>query len=255
MSYGDGKDLYYTAVATASFAALLIRRTWATYVVLMIGLMVSDPGRMSSSAKNWRTTDHGGLTSELTALEGQLKELQATLSGPGVKWEGAAREQFDQAYNDFTQSLATLKSTRNATGEAVDQSAKLYNVGARICVAIAGYMSLHAMALLVLRHSVYGNFVAHALDLKVSRVAVSSVKKVLLKHGIAVGLLTTLLYQAVQLSEASGKAFPTMKGIPNQLTNLKSGAMPEFSSSALDYDVEGGTLTPKLDTKGGLGGL
>ncbi|MGW4472541.1 WXG100 family type VII secretion target [Nonomuraea sp. NPDC004354] len=252
MSYGEGKGLYYAAAATASGAALLIRRPWAYYVVLMIGLMVSDPGRMSSSAKNWRTTDHGGLTSELTALEGQLKELQAALSGPGVKWEGAAREQFDQAYNDFTQSLATLKSTRNATGEAVDQSAKLYYYGAITFMGIASFMMMYALAMIAIQR--YVPF-AYALDLKVGKVAVEAGKKVLLKHGIAVGLLTTLLYQAVQQSEASGKAFPTMKGIPNQLTNLKSGAMPEFSSSALDYDVAGGTLTPKLDTKGGLGGL
>ncbi|MER6511347.1 WXG100 family type VII secretion target [Nonomuraea sp. NPDC001636] len=252
MSYDEGKGLYYKAFFTASGAAVLIRRPWAFYIVAMIGLMISDPGRMSGSSKTWRTTDNGGTTSELAALEEQLKQLQATVTGTGTTWEGTAREQFDKAYADFTKSLATLRSTRNATGEAVDQSAKLYHVGALTCVCVAGYLALYAMTLLALRHSVYGNFIAYALDLKVSRTTTTSMKKVLIKHGIAVTVLGTLFYQAVQQSEASGKMFPTMKGIPNELDTLKSGDMPEFSTAALEYSVESHSLMPKQDTQAGL---
>ncbi|MFF0866754.1 WXG100 family type VII secretion target [Nonomuraea sp. NPDC003560] len=252
MSYEEGKGLYYKAAATASAAALLIRRPWAFYIVAMIGLMISDPGRMSGSSKTWRTTDNGGTTSELAALEEQLKQLQATVTGTGTTWEGTAREKFDEAYAEFTKSLATLRSTRNATGEAVDQSAKLYHVGALTCVCVAGYLALYAMTLLALRHSVYGNFIAYALDLKVSRTTTTSMKKVLIKHGIAVTILGTLFYQAVQVSESSGKMFPTMKGIPNELDTLKSGDLPEFSNTALEYSVESHSLMPKLDTQGGL---
>ncbi|MFI7416759.1 WXG100 family type VII secretion target [Nonomuraea sp. NPDC049684] len=252
MSYEEGKGLYYKALATASGAAVLIRRPWAFYIVAMIGLMISDPGRMSGSSKTWRTTDNGGTTSELAALEEQLKQLQATVTGTGTTWEGTAREKFDEAYAEFTKSLATLRSTRNATGEAVDQSAKLYHVGALTCVCVAGYLALYAMTLLALRHSVYGNFIAYALDLKVSRTTTTSMKKVLIKHGIAVTVLGTLFYQAVQQSEASGKLFPTMKGIPNELDTLKSGDMPEFSNAALEYSVESHSLIPKQDKQGGL---
>ncbi|MEU5864453.1 WXG100 family type VII secretion target [Nonomuraea sp. NPDC047529] len=252
MSYEADKGLYWKAAATASGAALLIRRPWAYYIVLMIGLMVSDPGQMSASSKTWRTTDNGGTTSELDALEAQLKELRATLTGSGATWEGTAREQFDKAYDDFTKSLNTLRSTRNSAGEAVDQTAKLYHVGALTCVCVAGYLVLYAMTLLVLRHSVYGNFIAHALDLKVSRTTTTSMKKVLIKHGIAVTVLGTLFYQAVQQSEASGKLFPTMKGIPNELDTLKSGDLPEFSTAALEYSVETHSLMPKQDTQAGF---
>ncbi|GGT04899.1 WXG100 family type VII secretion target [Nonomuraea spiralis] len=249
MSYESGKGLYYKAAATASGAAVLIRRPWAFYIVSMIGIMISDPGRMSGSSKTWRTTDNGGTTSELAALEEQLKQLQATVTGTGTTWEGTAREKFDEAYAEFTKSLATLRSTRNATGEAVDQSAKLYYIGGLTFVSIAGMMLTYALAMLAVKR--YVPF-AYVLDLKVGKAAVSAGRKVLIKHGIAVTLLGTLFYQAVQMSESSGKAFPTMKGIPNELDTLKSGDLPEFSNTALEYSVESHSLMPKLDTQGGL---
>ncbi|MFI7469634.1 WXG100 family type VII secretion target [Nonomuraea sp. NPDC049646] len=249
MSYEEGKGLYYKALATASGAAVLIRRPWAFYIVAMIGLMISDPGRMSGSSKTWRTTDNGGTTSELAALEEQLKQLQATVTGTGTTWEGTAREKFDEAYADFTKSLATLRSTRNATGEAVDQSAKLYHVGALTFMSIAGMMLTYALAVLAVQR--YVDF-AYVLDFKVGKAAVSAGRKVLIKHGIAVTVLGTLFYQAVQQSEASGKLFPTMKGIPNELDTLKSGDMPEFSNAALEYSVESHSLIPKQDKQGGL---
>ncbi|MEU1387759.1 MULTISPECIES: WXG100 family type VII secretion target [unclassified Nonomuraea] len=255
MSYEDGKTLYSVALVEATIGAGLIMRPWAFYVELMIGVLISDPGRMSESSKNWRTTDNGGMTSELIAVEGQLKELRTTLTGSGATWEGTARERFDKAYDDFTTSLATLKSTRNATGEAVDQAARLYYMGAKVCVAIASAMVLIGMALAYIRsHPLTGAFGQKITD-TFGKAATTSMKKLLIRHGIAVTVLGTLFYQAVQMSESSGKAFPTMKAIPNELTKLKSGNMPEFNGTALDYDESNHALVPKPDPTGGLGGL
>ncbi|MEV4395655.1 WXG100 family type VII secretion target [Nonomuraea sp. NPDC049607] len=252
MSYEEGKGLYITAVGIASGATVLIRRPWAFYIVAMIGLMTSDPGRMSGSSKTWRTTDNGGTTSELAALEEQLKQLQATVTGTGTTWEGTAREKFDEAYADFTKSLATLRSTRNATGEAVDQSAKLYYAGAITCVGVASLMMAVAWTLFYVRRNVFTSPLGEVIQIRLARTAVGSVRKVLIKHGIAVTVLGTLFYQAVQQSEASGKLFPTMKGIPNELDTLKSGDLPEFSTAALEYSVETHSLVPKQDTQAGL---
>ena len=255
MSHENGKALYYVAAATSATGALMIRRPWAYYVTLMIGLMISDPGQMSESAKAWRTTDNGGSTSELIALRGELSTLRNTLKEEG-KWEGEAFERFDAAYQDFNKSLKMLETTRNSTGEAVDQSAKLFFGGAVVCNVIADFMFLYGVALMLLRYNVYGNFIAQALDIQVSKVAVQSVKKVLIRHGIAVGVLSTVMYQAMQMAETSGKLFPTMKSLPTELSNLKSGGMAEFTNSGLEYDEQAGSLTPKVDdslSKGILG--
>jgi uncharacterized protein YukE len=243
MSYEAGTGLYKAAAASATAAALLIRRPWAYYVVLMIGLMVSDPGQMSRSAKTWRTTDTGGTTDELTTLGNELAALRDSL---GEHWEGEAFEHFKAAYEDFTTSIESLETTRNSTGEAVDQSAKLYYWGAVAFTVIAKCMLIYGLTLMFLRRNAYGNFIAYALDLKVSRTVVKEGKNVLLKHGIALGIITGLMYQAIKSSETNG-AFPMMKAIPTELSALKSGGQPEFSGATVRYDVKSGQLLPPMD--------
>ncbi|MFC4120088.1 WXG100 family type VII secretion target [Nonomuraea zeae] len=249
MDFTEGKGLYMTAFTTASAAALVIRRPWANYVILTIGIMISDPGRMSSSADTWRTIDRGGMTSELDALGNELTTLKTTLAD---QWEGAAFEKFTEAYNEFTKSLDTLKSTRNNAGEAIDQSAKLYYWGARICGLIAGLMAAYATLLVAFRFS--APFVSQVVDFKLGKIAVEATRKVALKHGIALGVLAGLMYTAITQSEASGKAFPMMQAIPTEISALKSGAMPEFTNVGVDYDIPSGQLLPsQSDLTGGLG--
>ncbi|GAA3615728.1 hypothetical protein GCM10022419_121260 [Nonomuraea rosea] len=249
--YGGSKGLYIKAAATATAAASLIGQAWAFYVAAMIGTMISDPGRMSKSAETWRTVDQGGLTYELTGIQNDLAVLKTSLQQQ-AKWDGAAFEQFEETWNEFNKSLKTLESTRNSTGEAVDQSAKLYHWGAVACMAIGGLMMAIALVLLMVRGKMPFSWIVSS---KIGNVTLEMLKKFLLKHGIAVGTLTTIMYLAVKKSEDSGKLFPGTKPIPSELSRMASGAMPEFTNVTLDYTVGTPGLTLKPDSNGGISQL
>ncbi|MFI9550152.1 WXG100 family type VII secretion target [Nonomuraea endophytica] len=252
MSYENGKDLYSMAFITASGAALLIAQPWAFYVASMIGVMVSNPGQMADSARTWRTTDNGGTTSELNSLKTELGAMKTEL---GDKWEGAAFEQFVQAYDGYVKSLETLESTRNATGEALDQSAKLYYVGAFICLSVASLMTVVGLWVGCTRGNPFTAAMARVLLKKIQAIATPAVRKVLLKHGIALAVIGYLFKEAVRSSEAAGKIFPMVNGIPNEFTTLKSGNMPAFTRVGIDYEQQSGTLIPKMEDPTGKGGL
>ncbi|TYB64387.1 hypothetical protein FXF51_21995 [Nonomuraea sp. PA05] len=247
MSHENGEALYWTAFGMASFAAtVLIRRPWAFYIVAMIGVMISSPGRMSDSAKSWRTTENGGTASELADLQKMLEELKATLQDKEkATWEGAAFEQFQVAYDAFTKSIESLKSTRDTTGEAVDQSAKLYHAGAYACMGIASFLMAIGVTLEVLRRNLLTAAFAQKLSEKLGRAAAKAGKNLLVKHGMALTVFVGLLYMVTQQSETAGKLFPTLTAIPTELDVLKSGGVPEFGDSAsLVYDETSGKLTP-----------
>jgi uncharacterized protein YukE len=249
--YVESKSLYVKAAATAGAAAFLIGQPWAFYVAAMIGTMVSDPGRMSKSADTWRTFDQGGSTYELAMLQTDLAVLKASLQQQ-AKWDGAAFEQFEETWNEFNKSLKTLESTRNSTGEAVDQSAKLYHGGAKACMVISGLMMAFALVLVMARGKMPFSWVVNS---KAGKVTLEMLKKMLLKHGIAVATLTTIMYLAVKKSEESGKLFPGAKPIPSELSRMASGATPEFTNVTLDYTVGTPGLTLKPDSNGGISPL
>ncbi|MFI7130791.1 WXG100 family type VII secretion target [Nonomuraea sp. NPDC050153] len=253
MSYEEGKTLYSAAAASAAIASGIILRPWAAYVTAMIGLMISDPGQMSASAKTWRTTDNGGQAYELFLLQTDLAVIKASLQNKDkAAWDGAAFDQFDQAHQKFLDSLKVLESARNSTGEAVDQSAKLYYQGARICVGIAALMMAYAIKLLICSTNPVAYFKARLDEIKTAKAAVGTGKSLLLKHGIAIGALTYLLFQVIEHTENTGQAFPTVKAIPSELSALKPGASPEFDSAALEYVEESGKLAkPQLDLQSG----
>ncbi|MFI6290916.1 WXG100 family type VII secretion target [Nonomuraea sp. NPDC050790] len=252
MSYENGTDTYYAAAGAATFAAtFLIRRPWAFYVAALIGVMISNPAQMADSGRTWRTTDNGGTTSELNALKTELDAMRTAL---GDKWQGAAFEQFVQAHDGYIKSLESLKSTRNATGEAVDQSAKLYYAGAIACASVAGLMMVLGGLLVFLRRHVFTSALGEELQKKFGRTAVKAVKNVALKLGIAGVVIALAFKEAVRMSESAGKMFPTVKGIPSEFTTLKSGNLPEFTGVALDYDKETGALVPKVEDPTGKGG-
>ncbi|GAA2207377.1 hypothetical protein GCM10009850_028350 [Nonomuraea monospora] len=245
MSQENGQTLYWVAFSMASFAATaLIRRRWAFYIVAMIGVMISDPGQMSQSARIWRTTENGGTASELADLQKRLEELKAALQEKGT-WEGGAFEQFQVAYDAFTESIESLKSTRDTTGEAVDQSAKLYHAGAIACMVIASTLMAIGVAVQVLRRNLLTISAAEKLSKWLGETAEKAGKNLLIKHGMALTLFLGLLYTVTAQSETAGKMFPTLTAIPTELDVLKSGGMPEFGDTAsLVYNEETGKLTP-----------
>ncbi|MCF6467754.1 WXG100 family type VII secretion target [Nonomuraea sp. MG754425] len=252
MSYEEGKWLYAAALGTATLAAGMIGKPWAKYVVLMIGVVISDPGRMSSSADAWRGTD-GGSPSELTQLDGELTTLKNML---GEYWSGPAFEEFTKAHEKFSESLKKLEETRNSTGEAIDQNARLYYWGAITCTAVAGAMLAIGLIMMFLRRNVYGNLIAHAFKIeeKIARTSIKAAKNVLLKLGIGVGVVAGLMYVAIQQAETTGKAFPLVKGIPTAIDSLKTGA-PEFTDATIQYDKQTGQIIPKVDVSSLPGGL
>ncbi|MGW4791866.1 WXG100 family type VII secretion target [Nonomuraea sp. NPDC004297] len=250
MSYEEGKWLYAAAFGTATLAAGMIGKPWAKYVVLMIGVVISDPGRMSSSADAWRGTD-GGSPSELTQLDGELTTLKNML---GEYWSGPAFEEFTKAHEKFSESLKKLEETRNSTGAAVDQNARLYYWGAITFTAVAGAMLALGLVMVFLRNSVYGRAVEFGLQKKLARTSIKAAKNVLLKLGIGVGVVAGLMYVAIQQAEATGKAFPLVKGIPTAIDSLKTGA-PEFTDATIQYDKQTGQIIPKVDVSSLPGGL
>ncbi|MEV0993361.1 WXG100 family type VII secretion target [Nonomuraea sp. NPDC050202] len=249
-TYENGKWLYGAAAATAGSAALIIKRPWANYVVLMIGVMTSNPGGMSSSGHTWRTLDAGGSTHELHQLQDDLAMLKAELEKQG-KWEGAARAKFDEAYDTFMESVKSLESTRNATGEAVDQSARLYYMGAKAFMVIAGGMLTFALAMLAINRYFP---LASVVDHKVGRTTVNAGRQILLKQGVTVAALGYLMHLAIQRSETTGKLFPRVSAIPTELSSLKSGGLPEFTGAGLKYDQQAGFI-PLADDAALNGGL
>lgn len=251
MSYEEGKWLYAAAFGTATLAAGMIGKPWAKYVVLMIGVVISDPGRMSSSADAWRGTD-GGTPSELTQLDGELVILKNMLA---EYWSGPAFEEFTKAHDTFSKSLKKLEETRNSTGEAIDQNARLYYWGAVLFSIIAGGMLALGIAMQIIRRHPLGRTVLGLnIDKLFAKTAIKAGKNVLLKLGIGVGVVAGLMYVAIQQAEATGKAFPLVKGIPTAIDSLKTGA-PEFTDATIQYDKQTGQIIPKVDVSSLPGGL
>lgn len=247
MSHGGAQELYVTAAAMSTSAAFMIRQPWAFYVPVVIGMLISSPEAISAAGSAWRTIDREGLTRELDDLLEDLVTLREKLKKEG-KWEGGAWEVFEQVHESFVTAAKALKDLRNDCGDAMQQAAKVYYIGASVAMSVATGML--ALGVYKTMFSVTPVTAAAAEVTAAARGAVTmkTLRKVLLKHGLVVGALATALTTIVQLSEQTGALFPGMEGIPAEMSTLKSGGgMTGFENAGLQYDKETGMLTQAMD--------
>ncbi|MCK2221289.1 WXG100 family type VII secretion target [Actinomadura sp. ATCC 31491] len=240
------KEFSMAAAFTATAAAFMIRSPWAFYVATGIGTMISDPEGMEESAKQWRTSDRGGLTDELDELDTQLAGLRTQLQEKGT-WEGESFKAFDAVHTSYKDSLKQLKEVRNSTGDGVESTAGFYKVSVYACNAIALGMMAFGIWKLVSKANPVTAAVAEGSDPVVGRTFLTAAKQVLRKQVMVAGGLTFALYSAVQASEMSGKIFPSLKAIPTEMSSLQSGKGMPFTQDGMTYDENAGSLMPKMD--------
>ncbi|MFD1542261.1 WXG100 family type VII secretion target [Nonomuraea guangzhouensis] len=247
MSYESDGALYKLAASGAAAGAVMILQPWAFYVAAALGVMVSDPGAMSRSAKAWRSLDHDGLMSELDDLDQGLDHLKKQLKSSG-KWAGAAFDTFEGIHKSFKNGVKSLKDTRNDTGQAVDVAAKAYHYGALVAVAVGSSMLILGLWKLAMRATPWTMIASEGLSAVRGSITLQAVKKLLVRHGMIIGGLSTVLYMAVQQTEMTGKLFPGLEAaIPTEMTAMKSGGMPPFSDAGMQYDEKMGGLSVKMD--------
>ncbi|WP_433512526.1 WXG100 family type VII secretion target [Nonomuraea sp. CA-143628] len=247
MSYESDVSLYKMAASMAAAGAVAILQPWAFYVAAAIGVMVSDPGAMSNSAKAWQSIDHDGLMTELDELDEGLDRLKKQLKSSG-KWEGAAFDTFEGIHKSFKNGVKSLKDTRNDTGRAVNATAKAYHEGARVAVLVGGGMYALGMYKLLSKATPWTAILAEGVSAVRGRITLQTVRSLLWKHGKVVGGLSLVLYLAIQQTETTGKLFPGLEAsIPTEMTAMKSGGMPPFSDAGMTYDEKMGGLSVKMD--------
>ncbi|MFG1941934.1 WXG100 family type VII secretion target [Nonomuraea sp. NPDC048826] len=240
------KEVYWTAAGTATAAAFMIGQPWAFYVASGIGTMISDPEGMTESAQHWRTADRNGATTELDDLTTQLASLKTQLKDQGT-WEGEAFTAFDEIHTSYTESVKQLKEIRNATGDAVDSSATFYKWGAVFCQTIALGMMALGIAKMIAKASPVSAVIAEGVAATFGKITLTAVKQVLWKQRWVAGGLGIALYTAVNMSEAAGKVFPTLKAIPTEMSMMEGGKLKPFMNDGMTYDENTGALLPKVD--------
>jgi hypothetical protein len=241
MSYESDVTLYQMAASTATAGAIAILQPWAFYVAAAIGVMVSDPGAMSKSAKAWMDLDL------LEELDAGLDHLKKQLKSSG-KWEGGAFDTFEGVHTSFKNGVNSLKDTRKDTGQAVDVAAKAYHYGALVAVAIGASMFALGLYKLVSKATPWTAILAEGVSAARGRITLQMVKSLLWKHGKVVGGLSLVLYLAIQQTETTGKLFPGLEAaIPTEMSAMKSGGMPPFSDAGMQYDEKMGGLSVKMD--------
>jgi hypothetical protein len=245
--YESDATLYKVAAVTAAAASVMIMRPWAFYVTAMIGTMVSNPGGMAQSAKNWKSLDHQGLMGELDELDAGLVQLKKQLKEAG-KWEGTAADTFEGIHKSFMDAIKSLKETRNNTGDAVGTAAEVYHYGAIVCTVVAGSMFILGVYLMASRGTPLTAVFAEGISSIRGAMTMQAVKKVLMKHLMVAGALGGVLYMTIQQTEMTGKLFPGLEAsIPTEMSDLQSGGMPPFSDAGMTYDEKMGGLTVKMD--------
>ena len=241
MSYETDASLYKLAASSASAAAIMILQPWAFYVAAAIGVLVSDPGGMSKSAKAWQNLDL------LDDLEAGLDHLKQQLKSSG-KWSGAAFDTFEGIHKSFKNGVKSLKDTRNDTGKAVDAVAEAYHYGALVAVVIGGSMFALGLYKLISKATPWTAIIAEGVSAARGRITLQAVRTLLWKHGKVVGGLSLVLYMVMKQTEMTGKLFPGLEAaIPTEMTAMKSGGMPPFSDAGMKYDEKMGGLTVKMD--------
>ncbi|GGK50549.1 hypothetical protein Ppa06_09060 [Planomonospora parontospora subsp. parontospora] len=242
MAYENDKDMYIAAVALATIAAGVLRRPMAFSIVATLGLMVSDPGAMNAAAKEWDKAD-------LDQLKREITELKETLRKDG-KWEGEAFAAFDAAVLKFNDELGNAQNLRKGMGDALDQTALVYHVGAIIAMSVAVIMqALAALSIVFLVHP--GGKVAFEVALTgVLNSIDKAVKAMAKKKMTAAGVVAGILYGVATLQDNMGKLFFGMKAMPE--------GTPEFTKAGLNYDPASGlkkTELPSLNMNLNQGGL
>ncbi|MEV6151122.1 WXG100 family type VII secretion target [Nonomuraea sp. NPDC052129] len=247
MSYESDASSYQAAATMATIAAGWMLQPWAFYVAAGIGVLVSNPGAMSDAAKAWQSIDHAGLMSELDELADGLDHLKKQLKTSG-KWDGAAFDTFEGIHTAFRNGVKSLKDTRNDTGDAVNSVAKAYHYGALVALAVATSMYLMAIWKLAMGATPWTKMTAEGLAAARGSITLKAVRGLLVKHGLIVGGLGTVLYMCAQQTEMTGKLFPMLEAsIPTEMTAMKSGGMPPFSDAGMTYDEKMGGLSVKMD--------
>ncbi|TMR96082.1 WXG100 family type VII secretion target [Nonomuraea basaltis] len=243
------KETYMGAALLATTSAAFIRSSWASYTALAIGIMVSDPEGMDGSATKWRDTD------KLNELKTKMEELKTHLKEKGT-WEGGASESFDGAHATYVKSLEQFTTANIGAGDAVSAHGGFTKAGAVAVSSIAAFMAVVAAAKYVAQMSRLGGpwlYVAYAAYLLWEKVGgqatLAITKKMLMRHGIALGALGFIMQQAGSMSESAGKLFPMADRVPSSLSggDLFGGAGTQFPFPELQYK-EGMGLTEKMDT-------
>ncbi|MBG0815338.1 WXG100 family type VII secretion target [Planomonospora sp. ID82291] len=230
MAYENDKQMYYAAVALAVIAAGVLRRPLAYSVVATLGLLVSDPGAMSTAAKEWDQADLDGLKREITALKERLKK--------DGKWEGEAFKAFDEAVMKFNEELGNAQNLRRGMSDALEQTALVYHVGAIIAMSVAVILqSLAALSIVFLANP--GGKVAFEIALNgVLNTIDKALKSMVGKKRLTVGKVAAILYGVAVLHANMGKLFVGMKAMPE--------GTPDFSQAGLTYDPAAGLKKSEL---------
>ncbi|MGI5283932.1 WXG100 family type VII secretion target [Nonomuraea polychroma] len=208
------KDAFSTAATTATMAAGMIWQPWAWYVAAAIGTFVSDPDGMEESARNWRTSDKGGVTTELDDLITELNTLKDQLKNKAT-WEGGAFQTFEGVHSTFIESVEQLKTVRDDTGDAVDSNAAFLKVVAVIALAIAGLMLALGIYLMVWRlHPLTAPFAIGGVA-AVGQTILTAVKGFVTKNWKVAAVVAGIMLAAAELTRMTGQVFPTLEAVPS----------------------------------------
>lgn len=235
------KEMSMIAAGTAGLAAIFIGRPWAFYVAATLGTLINNPEGMDDSAENWTEA-----VAELKKLDEQLDALKQRLVDEGT-WEGEAFKAFETVHATFKDSLKQLMDGRIATGDGVASTATFSKSTAVFDVALATTMSAFAGYMVGSRTSPITAAFAEGVAAAFGKVTLTAIKGVIRKQFMVAGVLTFLMYSAIQASEIAGKIFPTLKAIPTEMSAMGSGGGMAFTQDGLEYNEEAGSLMPKMD--------
>ncbi|GLW96141.1 hypothetical protein [Microtetraspora sp. NBRC 16547] len=227
MAYENDTMLYMDSTAVAAGAATLL---WeypvAKTIVLMMTSFLSNPQAMAAGAEMWRI-DLDQLKNEIVRLRDSIKD----------KWEGPAHSTFTSTVDAFVEGIDQLKKNHDAAGDSLDQSARLYHVGAIVCVVVAGVLaSLAAIQYLCLAYPPSKLAVRIASSTALADLA-TLLKGLLEKQGRAIFTLTGVIALVNSLSSQTGELFPSMKALPQQGADFSSAFLKHTKDAGLRQDI------------------